>query len=147
MGFEDLSGESINQVLIFYQPDVMLFIKAASKLCSISSPAGGCRLLPNVEQRSAFCNCQNPSPCKRQKGMSGRYWVRCGPNRSSYVGYRELPRRNQTNGHGLADNLQAHITAAMAYVAHAARLCARYSYRQLLVAEIGWNPLISLPGK
>lgn len=32
MGFEDLLGESINQVLIFYQQDVMLFIKAAGNV-------------------------------------------------------------------------------------------------------------------
>ena len=52
-------------------------------LCATSSPAGGCLLLPDVEQCSAFCSSQNPSPCKRQKGISGRYCARCGPNRSS----------------------------------------------------------------
>ncbi len=58
-------------------------LRLAATWYSFSSFTGGCRLLPAVEQRSALCNCQNPSPCNRQNGISGRYCERCGPKRSS----------------------------------------------------------------
>lgn len=80
---EDVLGQGVDEVVTLFQQGKMLFIKTSGDVVRYQFPGRGCLLLPDVEQCSAFCSSQNPSPCKRQKGISGRYCARCGPNRSS----------------------------------------------------------------
>lgn len=91
----------------------MLFIKASGNVMRHQFSGRGCLLQPDVEQCSAFCSSQNPSPVSARRAYPGgtaRVVVQIVP--AGYATGRELPYRSQTGDRDPADNPPAHEAAA-----------------------------------
>ncbi len=91
----------------------------------MSSRLGGWRL-PLVEQNSAFCNSQKPSPSDARTAYPGAVHgavAHSAPANPAIA--HEFQNHNQTGDRDPADSAREHITAITAYAAHAVRLCAK----------------------
>jgi hypothetical protein len=104
---EDLLGQGVDEALALFQQGKMLFIKTSGNVVRYQFSGRGCLLLPDVEQCSAFCSSQNPSPVSARKAYPGgiaRAVVQIAP--ADYATGRELPNRSQTGDRDPADNRQ-----------------------------------------
>ena len=68
---EDLLGRGVDEAFALFNWAKCCSSKPPATLCVTSSPAGGCLLLPDVEQCSAFCSSQNPSPVSARRAYPG----------------------------------------------------------------------------